>query len=208
MPDRLRVVSDTEQNLRINVATGATTVDGSLAYATGDPGAGSNPAVTAAGYTNNVNGTTTTTLYDVDTARDVLVTQNPPNNGVLNTVGSLGIGDVTAVAGLDVAAGTGTAYAALTTAAGTGFYTINLTSGAATLVAAAGRQNLEDISVATSRLGVEDATATEGGTAAVTVRRTGDARRPRDGRLRDVQRDGHRGHRLHADHGHRHVRGR
>jgi hypothetical protein len=178
VPDRLRVVSDAEQNLRINVATGSTIVDGALAYAAGDAGAGSNPAVTAAGYTNNVAGTTTTTLYDVDTASDVLVTQNPPNAGTLNTVGSLGIGDVTAVAGFDVAAGSGTAYAALTTAAGTGFYTVNLTTGAATLVAAAGRQTLEDISVATARVGADDATATEGGAATVTVRRTGDVADP------------------------------
>jgi hypothetical protein len=130
--------------------------------------------VTAAGYTNNVAGTTTTTLYDIDTARDVLVIQNPPNAGTLNTVGSLGIGDVTAVAGLDIAAGSDTAYAVLTTAAGAGFYTINLSTGAATLVARAGRQTLEDISVASARLGVEDATVTEGGVATVTVRRTGD----------------------------------
>ena len=178
VPDRLRVVSDAEQNLRINVANGVTVVDGPLAYASGDAGAGSEPAVTAAGYTNNVNGATTTTLYDIDTARDVLVTQNPPNAGTLNTVGSLGIGDVTAVAGLDVAAGTGTAYAVLTTAAGTGFYTIDLTTGRATLVARAGRQTLEDISIATPRVGADDATVTEGGSASVTLRRTGDVADP------------------------------
>ncbi|TBR16467.1 MAG: DUF4394 domain-containing protein, partial [Chitinophagaceae bacterium] len=173
-PDRLRVVSDAEQNLRINVATGATTVDGSLAYAAGDVAAGSNPGVAAAAYTNSVAGTTTTTLYDIDTTRDALVRQAPPNDGVLNTVGSLGIGDVTAVAGFDIGADGNRAYASLVTASGTGFYTVDLSTGAATLVAAAGRASLEDVAVATPRVGVSSVSAAEGSTATLTVTRTGD----------------------------------
>ncbi|TAL16579.1 MAG: DUF4394 domain-containing protein, partial [Frankiales bacterium] len=174
VPDRLRVVSDAEQNLRINVATGATTVDGSLAYAAGDVAAGSNPGVAAAAYTNSVAGTTTTTLYDIDTTRDALVRQAPPNDGVLNTVGSLGIGDVTAVAGFDIGADGNRAYASLVTASGTGFYTVDLNTGAATLVAAAGRASLEDVAVATPRVGVSSVSAAEGSTATLTVTRTGD----------------------------------
>ena len=178
VPDRLRVVSDAEQNLRINVATGATIVDGALAYAAADAGAGSNPGVAAAAYTNSVAGTTTTTLFDIDTTRDALVTQAPPNDGVLNTVGSLGIGDVTAVAGFDIGADGNRAYASLVTASGTGVYTINLTTGAATLVAAAGRATLEDVTVATPRVGVASVTAAEGSTATLTVTRTGDVADP------------------------------
>ncbi len=172
VPDRLRIVSDAEQNLRVNVDTGVTVVDGSLAYATTDAGAGSNPAVAAAGYTNSVAGTTTTALYDIDTARDVLVKQDPPNNGTLVTVGPLGV-DVSAVAGLDIEPATGVAYATLQTASGTSLYTINLTTGAAT-AASAVRSTVEDVAVATPRFAVVPSAVAEGATATVTVRRTGD----------------------------------
>ncbi|MCA1591718.1 MAG: DUF4394 domain-containing protein [Acidobacteria bacterium] len=136
--DRLRVVSNTRQNLRVNVDTGATTVDASLFYPAGDPNQGVLARVGGAAYTNSVAGATTTTLYDIDAGQDILVTQNPPNNGQLNTVGKLGV-DTTEVLGFDIVPG-GTAYAALTTAlTPTGpnasrLYTINLTTGAATFV--------------------------------------------------------------------------
>ncbi len=58
VPDRLRVVSDTGQNLRINVDTGATTTDTAL-----------NPAgstTVAAAYTNAFAGAGFTTLYVLD----------------------------------------------------------------------------------------------------------------------------------------------
>lgn len=133
--DRIRVVSDTGQDLRLNPETGTVAaVDGQLRYAPGDAGAGTAPKVVEAAYTNSVRGATTTTLYDIDAARDVLVTQAPPNDGVLNTVGPLGL-DVAAAGGFDIAAD-GTAYAALTRAgaASPALYSVNLTSGATTLL--------------------------------------------------------------------------
>ncbi len=64
VPDRLRVVSTGDQNLRINVATGAATVDGTLAYAAGDANAGANPNIIDAAYTNHdIDPVTGTTLY-------------------------------------------------------------------------------------------------------------------------------------------------
>jgi hypothetical protein len=90
VPDRLRLVSDTGQNLRINVDTGVTLVDGSIAYASGDPNAGSTPMIVASAYTNAFPGATATTLYNIDMNSQSLVTQIPPNDGTLNTVGSLG----------------------------------------------------------------------------------------------------------------------
>ena len=84
--DRLRVVSDTGQNLRINVDTGAATVDAFI-----KTGSNRTLGVGAVAYTNNDNdASTATTLYDLDTVGDQLVTQNPPNDGVLNPVGRLG----------------------------------------------------------------------------------------------------------------------
>jgi Domain of unknown function (DUF4394) len=89
--DRIRVTSDAEQNLRIDPDDGTVTgVDTNLAYAPGDPGAGTNPNVGGSAYTNSFAGATSTTLFDIDNARHVLVTQNPPNDGTLTTVGALG----------------------------------------------------------------------------------------------------------------------
>ena len=131
--DRLRVVSDADQNLRVNPDTGAAVVDGALAYASGDPNAGQNPNVVGSAYTNSFAGATTTTLYNIDSARDVLVTQAPPNNGTLNTVGPLGV-DTGDVVGFDIAPNGNTAFAALTVGGASRLYTINLATGAATPV--------------------------------------------------------------------------
>ena len=139
--DRIRIVSNTGWNIRVNPITGAVAAaDTSLAYAAGDSGEGLTPRVVASAYINNdTNPATATVLYGIDVARDVLVTQNPPNAGVLNTVGALGV-EATSVAGFDVAGSDGVAYAALVPAGQPGnsarasLYTIDLTTGAATLV--------------------------------------------------------------------------
>ncbi len=93
------------------------------------------PQVTGSAYTNSVRGATTTQLFDIDSARDVLVLQNPPNNGTLVTVGPLGV-DAQAGAGFDIAPSDGVAWAALRVPSqgGSQLYRINLTNGAATLV--------------------------------------------------------------------------
>jgi len=134
--DRLRVVSEANQNMRINSTNAAVTVDTALTYAVADPNFGADPNVVAAAYTNNFAGALSTTLYGIDSTLDILVLQNPPNNGTLTTVGALGV-DVSDFAGFDINA-SGTAYAALEVAGVTGLYTINLTSGAATLVGTLG----------------------------------------------------------------------
>ena len=136
--DTLRIVSDGEQNLRVPFDggnAGRSIAETQLAYAAGDAGAGSNPSVTAAAYTNNVPGATETTLYDIDTARDALVRQNPPNDGTLTTVGALGL-DAEANAGFDIAPAGNTAYAVLRPAGAerAQLYRIDLASGRATPV--------------------------------------------------------------------------
>jgi hypothetical protein len=130
--DRIRVVSDLDQNLRLHPDTGVVVAtDGSLAFAPTDPNAGQDPVAVASAYTNTLPGASTTLLYDLDVERDVLVTQVPPNSGVLNTVGGLGV-DATAVAGFDIAPGSGFAWAVLETGNGSALYAIDLASGAAT----------------------------------------------------------------------------
>ena len=128
--DRLRVISDSGHNLRINVDTGATTTDGAINMA------GAAPVVTGAAYTNSFAGTTTTTLVDIDTSADTLSLQAPPNDGTLSTVGPLGVNAAGDVA-FDIAGGAnGLVLAALRTTAGgaSSLYRIDLVTGAATPV--------------------------------------------------------------------------
>jgi hypothetical protein len=190
--DRIRVVNDepgsmtTANNYRFNPNNGAlVATDGDLAYAAGDPNAGESPRIVAAGYTNNFDGATATTLYDIDAGLDILATQIPPNDGTLNTVGALGV-DTTDVAGFDIEGGTGTAYAALQAEgdAESTFYRLDLASGAATATSSTNAQigpdgtpPVESVSlVPTSVLRFANAVtpvAEDGGTASVTVYREG-----------------------------------
>jgi hypothetical protein len=110
VPDALRITSDTEQNLRVRFDNGNGTMDTNLQYAEGDPGAGSNPAVTAVGYTNSVPNATETQLFGIDAARDALVRIDPPNAGTLRTVGALGT-DIGEAIGFDISATGNNAYA-------------------------------------------------------------------------------------------------
>lgn len=124
--DRIRVVSNTGQNLRLNpIVGGIAAVDMPL-----NPGA---PAVSGAAYTNNFAGATTTVLFDIDAGTDKLYTQNPPNNGTLVETGALGV-DADLSSGFDIGGTSGKGYAVLTVAGTTRLYTINLTTGAATAV--------------------------------------------------------------------------
>lgn len=90
--DRLRVMADDGTNLRINVDDGKATVDKPHAFKTGDAGASMAPKILAGAYTNSNNGPKPekTALYNID-ASGALVKQDPPNDGVLNTIGSIGM---------------------------------------------------------------------------------------------------------------------
>lgn len=125
--DRIRIVSNTGQNLRLHPETGLIVeVDGTL-----KPGT---PAVSAAAYTSNFAGTTATRLFVIDHNTDKLYTQDA-NVGTLTEVGSLTI-NVEASNGFDIiSTSTGdTGYAILTVAGVNKLYQINLTTGAATAV--------------------------------------------------------------------------
>ncbi len=135
--DRVRVVSDLDQNLRINPIDGSVTaVDGTLNYASGDSFFGQSPNINGAAYANNVPGALSTTLYVVDSLQNSLAIQTVPNSGTLNTVGPLGI-DGSRFNGFDISGLTGIGYAATPASSGglaADLYRINLTTGAATLV--------------------------------------------------------------------------
>ena len=130
--DRMRVVTFVGQNLRINVATGATIEDTPVPQvaATGFGW------VAGAAYSNSFAGATATTLFTINNNRDDLATQNPPNSGTQVTVGPLGVA-ISEVQGIDIAGSTNQlALGALSLDGATGphaLYNINLTTGAATL---------------------------------------------------------------------------
>jgi hypothetical protein len=124
--DRLRIVSDTGQNLRVDPDSGAVIVDTPL-----NPGA---PRIAGSAYDNNHAGATATTLYGIDAATDRLVIQNPPNGGTLALVGALGV-DTSDDVGFDISANDGIAFATLTVGGTTRLYTIDLSTGAATVIA-------------------------------------------------------------------------
>lgn len=107
--DRLRVISDTGQNLRHNVnAGGVTLIDVPLTL-NGAAAAG----VTAAAYVNNdLVASTATVLYDIDTRNDTLVEQTPANDGTLKTLGALRT-SAGSVAGFDIATTVDSAGAAV-----------------------------------------------------------------------------------------------
>lgn len=135
--DRLRIISDTGQNLRHNVNAGGVTLeDGDLNYTAGVAALG----VAAAGYTNNdLAATTGTTLFDVDATLDQVALQVPPNAGTLTATGKLGL-DVTS-AGFDVFSAVvdgvtvdNLAFAVLDSALGKGFYRVDLLTGTSTFL--------------------------------------------------------------------------
>lgn len=93
VPDAIRVVTPSDQNLRVNPTTGLTTTDTPLAFAAGDPNAGADPSVASSAYTNQVAGpVASTTLYGIDATTGSLVLQASPNAGTLTTIGLLGLG--------------------------------------------------------------------------------------------------------------------
>ena len=151
--DKIRVVSNTGQNLRLNADTGAVVAtDTNLSYdaATYDAvvgGAAPAPQIVAEAYTKNADastGKTVTTLYAIDSNTDLLSTQGAadgdttimngsPNNGVLFPVGQLGF-DAGVITGFDIETATDAAYVVT----GNKLYTVNLTTGAGTLAGTVG----------------------------------------------------------------------
>ncbi len=147
--DRIRIVGDTGENLRVNPNTGARadtpTNDTAL-----------NPAgsiVTSVAYDRSINfkpdaataapAGTVTTLFGIDSTSNKLVRiggvdgSPSPNGGVVTAIGDLGIDVVATGNGFDIDGGSGQAFAVQSEIGkGSQLYTINLTTGAATLVGA------------------------------------------------------------------------
>src|SRR5206468_8730265 len=132
---RLRVISNTGQNLRLNPNDGSlAAIDTSITPA--------GVTVTGGAYSNNFPGATSTTLYGIDSTNGVLTTvgsvngsPNSPNGGVVGpTVGSLGLGaGLDPRLGFDITGATnGSAFASILTGGTDKLYSINLSTGQAT----------------------------------------------------------------------------
>lgn len=152
--DRIRVVSNTGQNLRLHPDTGAVVdadpskegvqLDGDLAYAKSDLANGKKANVVVVAYSNSVAGAKMTTNFAIDTATGNLLTQGSrenvtpavsPNSGQLFTVGSLGVSTSGMVA-FDIAPKTGMGFAAISPRGSSpaGFYWLDLDTGAAKMI--------------------------------------------------------------------------
>jgi hypothetical protein len=134
--DRIRIVSDADQNFVAHPDTGnanvATTVP--VFYTSGDANEAAQPNVVHHAYIGNVLGelATSTQLYAIDTQLDILVTQ-ANNAGTLMTIGPLGV-DALDIGGFDIST-SGLAFAAFSNGVGavdSTLYSIDLATGAAT----------------------------------------------------------------------------
>lgn len=125
--DRLRIISDTGQNLRHDVNPGgATLVDGTLTY---PPATTTATGIVAGAYTNNdLDTTTATTLFDLDSTLDQVAVQSPANGGTLAATGRLGV-DATD-AGFDIGR-KNAAFATIRTGSGYALYRVDLLDGGA-----------------------------------------------------------------------------
>ncbi len=117
--DRIRVISDSGENLRLNqtVAADVTPVVDSDTTTAGEQRDGDIPAGFAgAAYTNNVAAAPSTALYDINYGNDTLFLQNSPNAGTVAPVGPLGTTDrpinLSKNFGFDIAPKSGTAFVA------------------------------------------------------------------------------------------------
>lgn len=138
--DRIRVVNDKGQNLRLHPVTAElASTDPTLQYAPGDSHHGKTPAVTAAAYTYNQQDSKITTNYAIDIAAGNLLTQGTkegttpavsPNTGQLFTVGSLGLAALQQVS-FDISDLSNIGLVAASTAAepASTLYQIDLSSG-------------------------------------------------------------------------------
>ena len=134
--DRLRVVTGSGQNYRVNPNDGAlvaqdTSLDPSL-------------LISGVAYSNNVAGATLTTLYGYDYIRDNVGTIGglngtpSPNLGAFTVIGNSGIVSFNAASGMDISGSTGTAFFMAdddnSIDANSEFYRVNLGTGVVTLL--------------------------------------------------------------------------
>ena len=126
MNDRLRLVSDAEQNLTLDADTGAVVTPT-------EPALTPAGTIVAAAYVANVDGAQFTTQFDIDAASDQLKRQDQADDGVLTVVGPLGV-DTGVDAGFDISPYDDAGFAALSVGGVSSLYSIDLLTGRARLI--------------------------------------------------------------------------
>lgn len=121
--DRIRLVTNTGQNLRLNPENGV--------LAAMDTSIATTSSISGIAYTNSKSGASSTILYDLDMTSGKLFKQDPPNNGTLVEVGSLGI-TFTGQAAFDINPSNSVALIAATKDSKNNLYTLDLTNGKTT----------------------------------------------------------------------------
>lgn len=126
--DRMRIIGSDGTNLRANVDDGKVTKDGQLKFAETDGMKGKTPKVVAGAYTNSMKGAKETALFDIDST-GAFLKQAPPNDGVLSTLGQMGMAsDTVAFDIVSDGQGGNSAFAM----AGAKLYSVDLATGKAT----------------------------------------------------------------------------
>lgn len=121
MADRLRIISEIDQNLAANVGDGVTASQTAITRASGAID------ILGSAYTNNFAGATSTVLYGIDSVTDSLVVTAAPGGGIYSTVGGLGVGLTNANhVGFDVSGSSGLGFLNIDSA----LYRVNLGTGA------------------------------------------------------------------------------
>jgi trimeric autotransporter adhesin len=152
--DRIRVVTDANQNLRLNPDDGSvvdgnpttvgTQIDADFRYGDGDLFGFRLPHVVEIAHESSESGTTI--AYVIDSNLDIVARLGDPdasettrNAGVLHTIGPLGVNSLGLV-GFDISRATGEAFATLTLAgeATSKLHRVSLVTGAAILVGQVG----------------------------------------------------------------------
>ncbi len=128
--DKLRFMTGTT-NHRVDVETGAVTVDGSLAFVEGDMHAGEAPMIAAAAYTNSFGKPEKTAMFNIDATIVALIQQTAPNDGTLAAIGKLGIDAPGATYAFDVQTTEDMTNSAWLVT-GNMLYSVDLATGAAT----------------------------------------------------------------------------
>ena len=140
--DRLRVVSDTGQNLRIDVDSGATITGAALSS-----GGATRTGINGAAYSNAFAAACRSTLYYIDSTTDQLLTTTDPDGGAVSVVGALGV-DASAVSDFEIATaadGTNNGYAVLVVGGVPTSYQIDLTTGTAATAGAVTRLDASEL---------------------------------------------------------------
>ena len=118
--DRIQIVTDNDQNRRVNPDNAISITDGNI-----------NPAssqIAAVAYRNNVAGATSTVLYDIDPVSKKLFRQDPPNAGTLVLIGSLDL-NIASEGGFDIAPNGYNGLALFKVSGKSTLFTVSLRSG-------------------------------------------------------------------------------